>query len=81
MKAWLLICMVYLDAVNQSVSVDQNLVQYAYRNESISPPNLIDPELYEIANLILQRMIGIDRKHINVKNCLHIFVFLVSCFS
>ena len=73
--------MIYLDAVNQSVSVNQNLVQYVYRNESISPPSLIDPELYKSANLILQRITGIDRKHINVNNCLNIFVFLVSCFS
>ncbi len=70
-----------LDACDHAVSVSENSVRYAYQHESVPPPNLIDPELYEIATRILKKKIGIERKHINTENCLNVFQFLVLCFS
>ena len=64
-----------IDAHDHAVSVDMNLVCNACISESSHPPSLIDPEVYEIADRILNTRIGIERKHINTENCLNILKF------
>lgn len=57
------------------------MLNHARAHESVDAPELIDPEVLEVANKILELRLGINRQSINTDNCKEIFQMLITYFS